>query len=153
MQALASEINKLWASSFFWKYWKANLDFGNTSKSWEKVFSFWDNCMWMGSIKLSLLGREHLSTARIVLTNSPKLLHIIKRDFLQLNSLPVDQKIWYRCCRSNINRVETSFPCSFWKGNLKQDFLHIYLTTFFAGRSLRNKWAMRVIFFRKMSKI
>ena len=47
--------------------------------------------MWMGFIKLSLLGREHLSTALIVLTNSLKLLHIAKRDILQLNCLPVDQ--------------------------------------------------------------
>ena len=44
--------------------------------------------MWMGSIKLSLLGREHLSTAHIVLTNSLKLLHLTKSDFLQLNCLP-----------------------------------------------------------------
>ena len=47
--------------------------------------------MWMGCIKLSLFGREHLSTAVIVLTNSLKLLHITKSEFLQLNFLPVDQ--------------------------------------------------------------
>ena len=48
--------------------------------------------MWMGCIKLSVLGREHLSTALIVLTNSLKLLHITKIEFLQLNCLLVDQK-------------------------------------------------------------
>ena len=47
--------------------------------------------MWMGCIKLSLLGREHLSTAVIVLTNSLKLLHITKRDILELNCVLVDQ--------------------------------------------------------------
>ena len=47
--------------------------------------------MWMGCIKLSLLGREHLSTALVVLTNSLKLSHIPKSDFLPLNCLPVDQ--------------------------------------------------------------
>ena len=57
----------------------------------HRVFSFWDNCMWMGVIKLSLLGREHLSTTLIVLTKSLKLSHITKRDFLQLSCLPVDQ--------------------------------------------------------------
>ena len=77
--------------TFFWKYSKLNIDFENTLKNREKVFTFWDNCMWMGCIKLSLLGREHLSTALIVLTNSLKLLHITKRDFLQLNCLLVDQ--------------------------------------------------------------
>ena len=48
--------------------------------------------MWMGCTKLSLLRTEHLSTALIVLTNSLKLLHITKRDFLQLNCLLLDQK-------------------------------------------------------------
>ena len=47
--------------------------------------------MWMGSIKLSLLGREHLSTELIVLTNSPKLLHVTKIDFFLLKCLAVDQ--------------------------------------------------------------
>ena len=47
--------------------------------------------MWMGCIKSSVLGREHLSMALTVLTNSLKLLHITKIDFLQLNCLPVDQ--------------------------------------------------------------
>ena len=57
----------------------------------QKVFSFWDNSMWMGCIKLSLLGREHLSTALIVLTKRLKLSHITKRDFLELNWIPVEQ--------------------------------------------------------------
>ena len=47
--------------------------------------------MWMGCIELSVLGREHLSTALIVLTNSLKLLYIAERDFLQLNCVLVDQ--------------------------------------------------------------
>ena len=78
-------------SSLFWEYSNLNLDFENTLKKQKKVFSFWDNCMWMGCIKLSLLGREHLSTALVVLTNSLKLSHITKSDFLPLNCLPVDQ--------------------------------------------------------------
>ena len=91
MQAVASQINKLGASPFFWKCSKFNLDFGNAGKNSEKVFSFWDNCLWMSCIKLSLLGRQHLSTALAVLTNSLKLFHITERDFLQLNCLLVDQ--------------------------------------------------------------
>ena len=90
-QAVASEINKLWPSSFYWKYSKFNLDFENEEKNWEKCFSFWDNCMWMGYIKLSILGREHLPTALIVLRNGLKLSHITKRDFLEVNCVPVDQ--------------------------------------------------------------
>ena len=78
-------------STFFWKYSKFNLDFENAEKNWEKVFSFWDNCMWMGCFNLSLLGRGHLSMGLIVLTNSLKLFQISKNDILQLNCLPVDQ--------------------------------------------------------------
>ena len=47
--------------------------------------------MWMGCIKLSLFGREHLSTAVIVLTNSLYLWDITKRDFLPVNCVPVEQ--------------------------------------------------------------
>ena len=70
---------------------KLIVDFQNAGKNPENVFSFWDNCMWMGCIKLSVFGREHVCTALIVLTNSLQLLHITKRDFLELNCLPVDQ--------------------------------------------------------------
>ena len=48
--------------------------------------------MWMGSTKLSLIGRQQLSTAHIVLTNSLKLLHLTKSDFLQLIAFPMLNK-------------------------------------------------------------
>ena len=121
-QAVASEINKLWASSFFRKYSKFKLDFENSEKNQEKVFSFWDNCMCVGCIKLSLFGREHLPTAVIVLTNRLNLWHITKRDFLQLTCFPVEQEICRRCFRSDLHGVYTRLPCSFWKGNLKRNF-------------------------------
>ena len=58
----------------------------------KKMFLvFGDNAMWMGCLKLSLLGREHLSTSVIVLTNKLNLGHITKGDFLQLNCLVVEQ--------------------------------------------------------------
>ena len=47
--------------------------------------------MWMGCIKLCLLGREHLPTALIVLRKVLKRSHMTKRDFLQLNRVPVEQ--------------------------------------------------------------
>ena len=47
--------------------------------------------MWMGCVKLSLFGSEHLSRAVMVLSNSLKLLHITKRDFLLLSCLTVEQ--------------------------------------------------------------
>ena len=45
----------------------------------------------MGCLKLSLLGRGHLSTAVIVLTNRLNLGDITKGDFLQLNCLLDEQ--------------------------------------------------------------
>ena len=48
--------------------------------------------MWMGCIKLPLLGREHLGTEFIVLRKGLKLSHITKREFLQLNCLPLINK-------------------------------------------------------------
>ena len=60
-------------------------------KNWEKAFSFPDNFIWIGSIKLSLLGTEYLSSAVNVLTNSLKILHITKTDFLRINFLHHNQ--------------------------------------------------------------
>ena len=56
-------------------------------KEFQKVFIFLDNCIWIGWVKLSLLRREYLSSAVIVLTNSVKILHITKRDSFRLNFL------------------------------------------------------------------
>ena len=56
----------------------------------EKLFIL-DNCIWIGCVKRSLLGREYLSTALNVLTNSLKILLLTKTDFSQLNCFPIDQ--------------------------------------------------------------
>ena len=47
-------------------------------------------CEWVALI-MSVLGTQHLSTALMALTNSFNLWHITKRDFLQINCLPVAQ--------------------------------------------------------------
>ena len=79
---------------FFWKCTKSNVDLGNAEKNSEKVFRFWDNWMWIGSLKFSLLRREYLSSAVNVLTNSLKLLYSTKTEFFRLNYLNSDQEIW-----------------------------------------------------------
>ena len=53
-ESVISEIQNLWRSSFDSKYLKFNLDFKNAEKNSEKVFSFWDNCIWIGIFKLFL---------------------------------------------------------------------------------------------------
>ena len=54
-------------------------------KNWEQAFGFWDNCMWISCVKLSLLKTEYLSSAVNVLTNTYKVVYIAKRDFFQHN--------------------------------------------------------------------
>ena len=56
-------------------------------KKTENDFCFWDNCIWIGYIKLSLLRREYSLSAANKLTNSIKILHSAKRDFFQVTFL------------------------------------------------------------------
>ena len=90
-ESAITEIHRLWGSSFFWKCSKFNVDLRNAEKIWEKVFCFWDNSIWIGFVKLSLLRREYLSSAVNVLTNSLKIFHSTKTDFSQLNYVHSDQ--------------------------------------------------------------
>ena len=79
---------------FFTKYLKFILDFENVAKKWENFFCFGDNCIWIGTVKLSLVRTGCFSSAANVLTSSPKIWHVKNRDFFQLNWLGSDQWIW-----------------------------------------------------------
>ena len=81
LESVTSKIQNLWGSSFYSKCLKFNLDFKNAAKNWEKVFCFWDNCIWIGIVKFSLLRTGHFSSAANVLTSSRKIWHVNKRDF------------------------------------------------------------------------
>ena len=59
-------------------------------KKIRNVFFFWENCIWIGSAKLSLLSRYCLSSAVNALRNSLTILYITKRDFFQRNYLHSD---------------------------------------------------------------
>ena len=74
---------------FFSKYLKFNLDFKNAARNSEKGFCFWDNCIWIGIVKLSLLKTGYFSSAANVSTSSPKVWNVHKRDFFDLISLAV----------------------------------------------------------------
>ena len=65
---------------FFWKCSKFNADWKNEPKNWEKMFSFWDKCIWLVCIHLSLLIRVHLSQAVIVLRKGLKNFHVSMSD-------------------------------------------------------------------------
>ena len=82
-----------------------------------------------------------------VLTKSPKIWHITKREFLQLNCVHSDQEIWQWCCCWDINSVSASLPCYLSKGPMKGVFLDFYLSTFFGVCKFKNPSGMRVIVF------
>ena len=92
-ESVISEIQKLWGSYFFSKYSKFDLNSRNAGKIWEKVFCFWDNCIWIGIVKLSLLRTGYFSSAANVLTSSPKICHVNQRNFFEQNFLSSDQWI------------------------------------------------------------
>ena len=93
-ESIISKIQNLWGLSFVPKYLKFKLNFKNAAKNREKVFSVWDNCIWIGIVKLSLLRTGYFSSAANVLTSSPKIWHFNNRNFFQINCLGSDQWIW-----------------------------------------------------------
>ena len=107
---------------FFQKYSIFKLDFQNAEKKSENVFCFRENCIWLHCVKLSLLRREYLLSALSVLGNSLEILHITKRDFLQINCLHRDHYF--------DNNVWGLLPCCFPKDSLKRDFLDIDASMF-----------------------
>ena len=76
---------------FFFKYLKFIADLNNSAGNWAKDFFFWDYCVWIGIVKLSLLRRGFFSLAANVVRSSQKIWHVRKRDFFQLNWLCSDQ--------------------------------------------------------------
>ena len=81
------KITKSMRVSFLSKCSKFHRDFKIDARNAEKGFCFWDNCIWIGIVKLSLLRRGYISSAANVLTSSPKILHVNQRDVFQLNWL------------------------------------------------------------------
>ena len=78
----------------------------------------------------SLLRTGYFSSAANVLRSSPKVLHVNKRDFFQLNSLGRGQWVWNRVCDADFNSAWALLPCCLSKCSLKRGYLDIYQTTF-----------------------
>ena len=57
------------------------------------------------------------------------------------------------CSSSDFNSVWSHLPSCFSKGLQKRDFLDIYLTMVFGGRTFKNISPMIVIVFLKMFKV
>ena len=88
-ESVISKIQNLRGLTFFPKF---NLDFKNAAQNWEKMFCFWGNCIRIDIVKVSLLRTGYLKSASNVLTSSPKIWHVNKRDFFRHNWLEVINK-------------------------------------------------------------
>ena len=91
-ESVILEMQNLSASSFVSEWSKFKLELKNEEKTSEKDFCFWDNCISTGIVKLTLLRTRYLSLAANMLANSPKIWHLNKRYFFQLNILAVINK-------------------------------------------------------------
>ena len=129
-QSVFSETQKLCLSSFFSTSSKFNLESKNAPRKSEKPFCFWDNWIWIAVVKLSLLGTGYFSSAANVLTSSPRIWHVYKRYFFQINFLGSDRWIWSRWCDKDFNSAWKRLPCCLSKVPLKRHFLDIYPITF-----------------------
>ena len=58
-ESVISKIQNLWGSSFFSNCLNFYLDLKNAAKNWERVLRFWDNMIWIGTVKISLLRTFH----------------------------------------------------------------------------------------------
>ena len=150
-ESVISEIQKLFESFFFFKYSKFNLDLKNAAKSWQKLFCFSDNCIWIGIVKMSLFRTGYFSSVANVLTRYPQIWYVNKGDFFEKNFLASDQWVWYSCydiavaClgTSTILLVEASSETWLFRDLSDSDF---------EVCNFQNTKSMRVIFRFKMSK-
>ena len=154
LESLISEIKNLWGS-FFCKIFNNLASFQKGAKIRENAFFFWDNCIWIGIVKLSLLRTGYFSSAANVLTSSSKTLHVNKREFFQLNWLDSHQWIWWRCSDADFKNAWNLFSGDFSKGllNWETGFCR-HLSDYVLGLgNFKNTKSMRVIFCFKIFKI
>ena len=151
-ESIISETQKIWGSPFFSSRSKFQLHFKNAAQNSEIVFCFWDNCIWIGIVKLSLLRTGYLPSTRNVLIRSTKIYNVNKRIFFEHNFFESDQWIRSRYCDEDLSSVWARLPCCLSKVPLKRAFLDIYLTTFSesAISEIRKLWGSS--FFSKCSK-
>ena len=106
-ESVISKLQNLWGSYFVSTLLKFNLKFKKAAENSEKVFSFWDNCIWIGIVKLSQLRTPYFLSAASVLTSSREILHVKKEDFFQLNFLGSDKWKLERFCYADFNSAWT----------------------------------------------
>ena len=75
---------------FFLKILRIETKFPKCKKELQIIFPLLDSCTWKCCYNLCLMRREYFLSAPNVLKNSPKILHISLRNFLNLNCIHRD---------------------------------------------------------------
>ena len=136
----------------FWKCSKLNADSKNKEKNSDKFFCFWDKCIWIVSIHLSLLIREYLSSAVNVLRKGLKNIHVSKKDFCNSITFTVITQV----DQGTFIKIESEFlpvyhvACREVLSSGR--FPEIYLSTSFVVGNFGITLAIRLICFWKCSK-
>ena len=134
---------------FYWKCLKFNPRFKNAAKNREKTFCFWDICIWIGIVKLSLWRTRYFFSAANVLTCNPRFFMSIRETFSDSISLALIDEF----DKGAVICSWVCLPCCFSKGSLKGDFLDIYLTTFAESVTSKIQSLWGLSFFVQMFKI
>ena len=120
------------------KMFKIWCTFQKWRKKFSKSFFFLDNFISIGCGKFSVVWRKYLSSAISLITNSPKISDITKRDIFQLHFPHSNEKIWSKCCRVDFSSLSNTLACWLSRGVLKRGPLAIYLTTSLTVRNFGN---------------
>ena len=80
---------KISCSHLFFKIFKVYYRFGKCATNWEKGLGFWQNCIWIGIVKLSLVRTGYFSLEANMLTSSHKIWHAKKKTFINSIDLAV----------------------------------------------------------------
>ena len=78
MESITAEILNWWGAFFFSEHWQFQIDSKTLSRIAQKFYCFWDNFVWIGNAKFSLLLREYLYLPINVLWSSSKFSDLIE---------------------------------------------------------------------------
>ena len=79
----------------------------------KNFFCVWDNWVWIGIVKFSILRAGYFPLEAKVLISSPEISDVHKRDFFEQKYFSGDQWIWSRCCDADFNSAWPRLPYSF----------------------------------------
>ena len=146
LESVISEIQNLWGPSFFKKHFKFNLHYKNAVKNWEKVFFFWDNCIWIGIIKLSLLRTGYIWLAAQDLICQSERLFLNQLTWQWSMNMPKLLWCWFQQCFGTFTMLLVD-------GSSKTRLFRHLSDHAFVGRNFANRTFMTVIIFLKVRNI